>query len=163
MRNALLLLCLLLPGPLWADQENEIAIALALAEANTTAAQQQSIVVAPEYITRQETRHRLVRQRYNCRGGQCSYRWVKQAYTVSVRVPAEAYNTTLPRYPTSPARRPWTQGGKHITWRHLLTGEHKLERFDPIWLQMLTQAEIESLHTDCHTGQVKSSFVVRIP
>lgn len=143
------------------------AIEFAWAQATADAPAEVSIVapkVEPQEIpaTRQVTKYRLVRQRYNCRGGQCSYRWVKQAYTVTVNVPAEsATKETSPRYPTSPRQRPWTQGGKHITWRHLLEGEHKVWKFDPAWLASLTQTEVEQLHADCHEGKVRTNFIVR--
>lgn len=143
------------------------AIEFAWAQATADVPAEVSIVapkVEPQKApaTRQETRYRWVRQRYNCRGGQCSYRMVRQSYTVTVQVPAaSAAKTSWPSYPTTPRQRAWTQGGRHVTWRHLLEGEHKAWKFDPAWLASLSQIEVEQLHADCHEGKVRTNFIVR--
>lgn len=149
------------------DQELAIRLAIAI---NATQPAPQSVLVepdhiaepskmVPQYTTRQETRYRWVKK---CFGGYC--RMVRQAYTVNVKVPvASAATKSWPRYPTTPRQQPWTQGGRHITWRHLLEGEHKAWRFDPTWLQSLTQTEIEQLHADCHEGKVRTQFIVTLP
>src|SRR6185369_16767785 len=51
----------------------------------------------------------------------------------------------------------WTGCG---SWRHLTQGEHA-GKFDSRWLQSLSGAEIQSLHSDDHDGRVKWQYVVR--
>lgn len=57
-----------------------------------------------------------------------------------------------------PVRGSWWSGCS--SWRHLTTGEHA-GKFDAAWLQTLSNAEIQSLHSDAHEGRVKWQFAVR--
>lgn len=162
-----LVLCLPL---LFADPAS---IEFAWAQATVCEPQEQSVVTSDttakpvaetpkqeQFTTRQETRYRWVRQK-KCYGSYCRYVMVRQPYTVTVKVPVESASTkTWPRYPTTPRQRPWTQGGRHITWRHLTQGEHA-GKFDQAWLQSLTQLEVEQLHADEHENKVQWAYVVR--
>jgi len=173
-----LLIALFFAAPAAAGEyENKLAIALALAD--TTASDEQSVLasttpkdVAPPVVSppakppvKQEpkfkevrvTKYRYVKERYGCNGGQCKFRWVKQPYTVIERVPV---TSRTGGYPTTPKQTPWTQGGKKITWQHLTTGEHA-GKYDASWLKTLSDAEIQQLHADCHEGTVKKNFIVR--
>lgn len=145
--------------------DDELAIAIAI---NAPQPAQQSVVTEPkaqppvkpvqQFTTRQVTKYRTVKR---CFGSYC--KWVREPYTVTVRVPVESAATkSWPRYPTSPRQQPWTQSGRHVTWRHLLEGEHKAWRFDPAWLASLTQLEVEQLHADCHEGKVRRNSIVTL-
>lgn len=57
-----------------------------------------------------------------------------------------------------PVRGSWWTGCPN--WTHLTRGEHA-GKFDSAWLQTLSNAEIQSLHSDAHEGRVKSAYVVR--
>lgn len=58
-------------------------------------------------------------------------------------------------YPTRGAL--W--GGAY-DWRHLTHGQHA-GKFDHAWLQTLSNAELQSLHSDDHEDRVKWEYVVR--
>lgn len=60
-------------------------------------------------------------------------------------------------YPNYPVRNSWWTGCP--SWEHLLGGQHA-GKFDPEWLQGLSNAEIQSLHSDDHEGKVRWDFVV---
>lgn len=45
-------------------------------------------------------------------------------------------------------------------WQHLASGQHA-GKFDPAWLQSLSNAELQALHSDDHEGRVKWEYVVR--
>lgn len=47
-------------------------------------------------------------------------------------------------------------------WRHLTVGPHK-GKFDEVWLQSLSNKELQSLHSDDHEGRVKWDYAVRGP
>jgi hypothetical protein len=57
-----------------------------------------------------------------------------------------------------PTRRGYWTGCPN--WRHLTVGEHA-GKFDHAWLQSLSYAEIQSLHSDDHEGRVKWQYAVR--
>lgn len=150
--------------------EQELAIAIAI---NAPRAEQQSVVIEPEpvpvvqpkpvqqYTTREEKRTKRVWGKVSCGRWGCRYGWINQEYTVRVKVPVESAATkSWPRYPTSPRQRPWTQSGRHITWRHLTQGEHA-GKFNAAWLQSLSRTELEQLHADEHENKVQWSRVVR--
>lgn len=159
------ILCLMFCNPL----EHQIAIAKAIVE--TQQDKQQSVVVAKEIQppTRLEThtqqfknerRSRLVRKKI-CHGRYCTYQYVREYYTVKVPV-ASAANKNWPSYPTTPRQQAWTQRGRHVTWRHLLEGDHKHHSFDPEWLRTRTQLEIEQIHSDSHEHCLKEQFIVTL-
>lgn len=155
---------LLLTALFCADFDNDIAIAIAI---NQPVAQEQS-VVTPEakppavpvqkFTTRKETRYRTVKR---CFGGYC--KWVREPYTVTVRVPVESAATkSWPRYPTTNKSiyRLNNGHGAHADWKHLTQGQHS-GKFNADWLRTLSQAEIEALHADDHTNKVQWAYVVR--
>lgn len=169
-----LLIALLFAAPVDAGEyKNKIGIALAL---NAEAPQEQSVVKAPatpitrleghlknppKFTTRQETRTKRVWEKISCNRYGCKWGWVNRKYTVTVKVPVEsAAKTNWPNYPTSPRQNPWTQGGRHVTWRHLTSGDHA-GKFSSAWLQTLSQSEVEQLHADDHENKVKWAYVVR--
>lgn len=53
----------------------------------------------------------------------------------------------------------WTGCG---SWRHMTQGEHA-GKFDPAWLQSLSNAELQSLHSDDHEHRVKWAYVNKAP
>lgn len=158
--NALLLIVALFCGQF----DTELAIAIAV---NTPQATEQSVVASDtsakpvaetpkqeQFIVRQEIRYRKVKR---CFGSYC--RWVREAYTVTVRGPV---NASWPHYPTTNKAIWRLNGGRgaHANWQHLTQGEHAKQRFDSNWLQSLSQPEIEALHADLHEGTLKSGFIV---
>jgi hypothetical protein len=62
-----------------------------------------------------------------------------------------------PRYPIRPEASWWTGCAG---WRHLMQGDHA-GLFDPGWLASLSNAEIQSLHSDHHERRVHWDRVVR--
>lgn len=60
-------------------------------------------------------------------------------------------------FPNYPIRNSWWTGCSG--WRHLTLGQHA-GKFDSEWLLGLSNAEIQSLHSDDHEGKVKWDFVV---
>lgn len=68
--------------------------------------------------------------------------------------------TAAPEWPSYPLRNSWWSGCP--SWRHLSTGEHA-GKFDPEWLAQLSNAEVQSLHSDDHEGRVKWDYAVRGP
>lgn len=60
--------------------------------------------------------------------------------------------------PEYPLRRSWWSGCG--SWHHLASGQHA-GKFDPTWLAQLSNAELQSLHSDDHEGRVKWANVVR--
>lgn len=162
-----LLIALFFAAPADAGEyETKLAIALALhAEdgepAEVSVVKESLITAKPKEQAYREvkvTKYRYVKERYGCKGGQCKFRWVKQPYTVTERVPIA---TKTGGYPTIPKQKPWTQGGKKITWQHLLEGQHRKENFDPGWLKTLSEEEIQQIHADCHENKLKTEYVVR--
>jgi len=173
-----LLIALFFAAPAAAGEyENKLAIALALAD--TTASDEQSVLasttpkdVAPPVVSppakppvKQEPKFREVRVtktrkvwgKISCNRNGCRYGWINEKYTVTERVPV---TSRTGGYPTTPKQTPWTQGGKKITWQHLTTGVHA-GKYDASWLKTLSDAEIQQLHADCHEGTVKQNFIVR--
>lgn len=65
---------------------------------------------------------------------------------------------------STPARRGYPVRGGWWTgcpnWTHLTRGEHT-GQFDHAWLRTLSNAELQSLHSDAHEGRVKWAYVVR--
>lgn len=65
-----------------------------------------------------------------------------------------------------PVRGNWFTGpngymiGREAMIAHLQTGEHR-GKFDPAWLNTLTNAEVQSLHSDDHQRAVKWVYVRR--
>lgn len=57
-----------------------------------------------------------------------------------------------------PIRGSWWTGCPN--WTHLTRGEHA-GLFDHAWLQSLSNAELQSLHSDHHEGRTKWAYVVR--
>jgi hypothetical protein len=51
----------------------------------------------------------------------------------------------------------WTGCGG---WQHLTQGEHA-GKFDANWLRSLSNAEIQSIHSDDHEGRLKRQYIVR--
>lgn len=72
-----------------------------------------------------------------------------------VSKPAAVPKGSSPKYPI---RGSWWTGCPD--WQHLATGEHR-GKFDPTWLKGLSNAELQSLHSDDHEGKVKWDHVVR--
>ncbi len=58
-------------------------------------------------------------------------------------------------YPVRPSNTWWT-GCKD--WTHLAQGAHA-GQFPVEWLKMLSNAEIQSLHSDDHEGKVKTQYI----
>jgi hypothetical protein len=75
-----------------------------------------------------------------------------RAVVGGVPVPAAAW----PRYPVRPRESWWTGCGG---WHHLTQGDHA-GLFDRGWLQSLSNAEIQSLHSDHHENRVKWDHVI---
>lgn len=84
---------------------------------------------------------------------------VTAATPEDVTAPAPA-ETEEPEYgyPSYPVRGNWWSGCPD--WRHLTVGEH-VGKFDPTWLSQLSNAEVQSLHSDDHENKVQWDFVVR--
>lgn len=162
--NALLIAAALLCGQF--DQDLAIAIAVNAPQAN-----EQDVVSVPkvqspaktvEQQYRLETRYRDVEQKYcwqDWRGRRhCGTKTVREAYTVKVPI---APGATHKGYPV---RKGWWSGCK--SWQHLTRGDHA-NTFDPAWLQSLTWAELQSLHSDHHEtlkygrNKVHWDYVVR--
>ncbi len=57
-----------------------------------------------------------------------------------------------------PLRSRWWSGCG--SWRHLTIGEHA-GKFDHAWLAQLSNAELQSLHSDDHDRRVKWDYVIR--
>ena len=162
MKLVALTLCLLLPGSLWADTETEIAIALALAEsaASGVSTPDTPTIEAPEparpqYTTRQVIRYRTETRCMTDRWGRKSCRTVRVPYTVTERVPVSSTSAAYP------IRGRWWTGCRD--YRHLLQGEHAKYRLDPAWLRQLSNATIQSIHSDLHEGKVRRDYLVTLP
>jgi len=141
--TALLIAAVLTCGQYDAD----IAIAIAI---HTPQPAPQSVVVEPP--TRLVTKYRLVRVK-RCINGRCSWVFERRPYTE--RVPSTSTNTS--GYPLRPSSTWWTGC---TSWRHLTTGKHA-GLFDQTWLRSLSWAELQSLHSDHHTGRVQWDRVIR--
>jgi hypothetical protein len=161
-----LLIALFFAAPADAGEyETKLAIALALADTDEPA--QVSVVkdhvaqprkkVEQAYREVKVTKTRRVWGKISCNRNGCRYGWINERYTVTERVPV----TKTGGYPTTPKQKPWTQGGRKITWKHLLEGQHRKENFDPGWLKTLSEEEIQQIHADCHENKLKTEYVVR--
>lgn len=82
-------------------------------------------------------------------------------------LPGQPEATPVPEPPATPVpaerkryplRNSWWSGCG--SWRHLASGQHA-GKFDPVWLSQLTNAELQSLHSDDHEGRVKWASVER--
>lgn len=76
------------------------------------------------------------------------------AVSVPPTTVAPARPATRIRYPV---RGGWWSGCP--SWQHMLTGPHR-GKYDPVWLSQLTNAELQSLHSDDHEGRVRQQYTV---
>lgn len=87
------------------------------------------------------------------------YAYVKPKPFVSVsvtrEVPKITYQVVDAYYPI---RGGWWTGCPN--WTHLTIGEHT-GKFDHAWLAALSNAEVQSLHSDDHEGRVKWAYAKR--
>lgn len=164
-----LFLALLFAAPVGSSEcETKLAIALALhaedGEPAEVSVVKESLITAKPAKPKEQayrevkvTKTRRVWGKISCNRNGCRYGWINEKYTVTERVPV----TKTGGYPTAPKQKPWTQGGKKITWKHLLEGQHRKENFDPGWLKTLSEEEIQQIHADCHENKLKTEYVVR--
>lgn len=93
-----------------------------------------------------------------CNGRNCHYEtryqkvWVKDS-------PKKILQPSTPRTSHYPVRGSWWTGCR--SWRHLTTGPHA-GKFDPAYLQSLSWEELQSLHSDHHSGTVKWEYVNKL-
>lgn len=85
--------------------------------------------------------------------------WQTQTYKVWVKGSTKTV-TQQPKPSTSyyPVRNSWWTGCRN--WQHLTKGQH-VGKFDPSYLQKLSWEELQSLHSDHHSGTVKWEYVNR--
>lgn len=72
--------------------------------------------------------------------------------------PKEQPKPKVVAMPHYPVRGGWWTGCPD--WQHLTRGEHN-GKFDQTWLRSLSNAEVQSLHSDDHEGHVKWEYAVR--
>lgn len=95
-----------------------------------------------------------------CHGSYCTYEWRTQNKrvwipgTTSTPKVTKAVDSRMGYYPV---RRGWWSGCG--SWKHLTVGEHR-GKYDPAYLQSLSWAELQSLHSDDHEHRVKRQFVI---
>lgn len=107
-----------------------------------------------------------------CDGDRCRNvrRWVQdaparrvEATGTSLQTPVKRQPVKWPSYPSRPLGRRWTFNGGQITARHLAGGHHAHERFDPNWLNGLSNAQLTALGSDSHNHQdhLREQYIVR--
>jgi hypothetical protein len=87
--------------------------------------------------------------------GSCWYENVRTWIPYTTSNPQSSVSPSDPYYPTRGSL--WSGCS---SWKHLTQGEHR-GKFDSAWLQGLSWQELQSLHSDHHSGTVHWEYVIR--